>query len=81
MLEVLTIELKRLLCLSREPWVLDVLFSVTVLVNDEWRDQCHDWLVEGVHDHQLTCSTNELLHLPVRPCALFMTELLANSAT
>ena len=50
-LEVLTVKLKWLLCLSWEPWILDVFLPVKVLVDNEWRNEGHDWLVEGVHDH------------------------------
>ena len=65
LLEVLAIELERLFRISHESWVLCVFLPIVVSGDYERWDQRHDWLVEWIHNDQLTYGTNELLHLYV----------------
>lgn len=65
--EPVDIEIKGLACFGGEAYVVATgTVVLAILVHDEWLDERHDRLVEGVHEHKLAASAHEFLHLGVK---------------
>ena len=61
----LGVEVKGLATFGSELRIRTILSSLAVLVHDEWLDQGHDRLVEGIEHPKLARSTHVLSHLSV----------------